>query len=293
MDAHRAHVDLELGGGVGEHRHPLAGIAQGRHDGDDLVVDAPLGLEPHLTTGVDVDAVVGLGEAPADLGGPLLGGEPTAHCVAVQGLGEGDGSDRIGRQVVRVLERADRLGRPVADHAVHVEHHDLDRHPRPVAVADLLGHAGEDAVHELRGVIRAAVAAAELHGLGQAHAGRDVELGGQLEHAEAQHHAVHGGHALHRPAVGVAVQHVVDLGLVVGDAEGQLERVGIGPDGEAGDHVLGVHGLGVGLVEQLDGALARLPAGAGQAHARDWYWPVRVSIFSFSPVLMNSGTCTT
>src|SRR3546814_975951 len=38
VDAHGTHVDLELGGGVGEHRDALTGGAQRLHDGHHLVV---------------------------------------------------------------------------------------------------------------------------------------------------------------------------------------------------------------------------------------------------------------
>ena len=75
---------------------------------------------------------------------------------------------------------------------------------------------GEEAVDELGRVVGAAVLAAELDGLGQGGAGRDVELGGELEGAEAQHGAVGDRHAGHRPAPGVAAEQTVELDAVVG-----------------------------------------------------------------------------
>jgi len=103
-------------------------------------------------------------------------------------------------------------------------------------------------------------------------------------------------------------QHVVDSGPVCGDAFDQGDRVVVHRGQAWGADPVGQHGhrvdaADVGLVENVDGALAGLAPPPGDRTTVVWctrrpvrrltrprYRPSRVSTFTFSPVLTNNGT---
>src|SRR5690606_8962158 len=121
---------------------------------------------------------------------------------------------------------------------------------------------------------------------------------------DAQHRPVDRGQPGHGPAGGDPPGQLGVDALAVGvDPQGQLDRQVVRPDRQLGQHVLDGDALGLGLVEQLEGPLARRPpalrtggvevAHGHGPHARVRYSPVRVSTLMRSPGLTNSGTWTT
>src|SRR6185437_14031712 len=85
--------------------------------------------------------------------------------------------------------------------------------------------AGQQAVDETGRAVGGQVAG-QGDGIADGDRVGHVVLPEQLERADAQDVAVHGGHALQGPALGVAAQQLVDLVPVDLDAADQFGRVG-------------------------------------------------------------------
>ena len=135
----------------------------------------------------------------------------------------------------------------------------------------------------------------QLDGLGQHHACGHVGAGDQLRRAHPQGGPVKRGHPGERPAVGEALQEVVDPGAVL--VHGLHERSGevIRGDRQIGEHLGACEPLGFSLVEKAEGTLtSRSPnGGEGLAQASVTYSPERVSTLMRSPGFTNRGTWST
>jgi len=136
------------------------------------------------------------------------------------------------------------------------------------------GDGGEQAVDEAGRLVRGQ-ARDELDGLADRDGGGHVGAVEELEHAQSQHVAVDGGHPVQGPVPGVRGHDGIDPAPPQGHPLDQPDRL----LGERGDVVLSgsrprgghqqvhVDAPDVGLVEQVDGPLARLAAGRHRRQA--------------------------
>ena len=184
-----------------------------------------------------------------------------------------------GAEVVRI---------PVADHAVHVEDQRVNHR------AGLLRDRAQQPVDEPPRLVGRELLR-ELDRLGDHNGDRDVGFVQQLVCRHAQDRAIDRWHALERPALWRARRAARRSSVRSSSTpHAERDRVRIRPDGERVDDLATARSACSPLRTAARAPARAPPGGLARSprisrYARVMYSPERVSTFSLSPVLTNSG----